>query len=372
MKILYVIGKLDVGGAEQQLLYLSKNLVKKGFDVSIFTLKKEGKLENEFIENKVNLSGKNYNKYAKFGLIPGAFDLISIMRKNNFDIVHFVLPEAYVIGAFCSFISPGIIRVMSRRSLNNYQNNYLLIRYIEKLLHKRMNLILGNSKAVCKQLEEEGVPQNKLSLIYNGVEIEKYSENVIVDETIINKNDLNLLCVANLIPYKGHIDLFNALGLIKDKINKNWSLLLAGRDDGHGIALKGLAKELDITENVKFLGEMKNIPGLIKNCDIGLLCSHQEGFSNSILECMAGGLPMVVTDAGGNAEAVIDGQTGIIIQPKSPEQIGNAILELANNESRREQMGSSAIDRIKTEFSIDKCISLYQKLYTDLINNKHS
>src|SRR3546814_21107429 len=85
---------------------------------------------------------------------------------------------------------------------------------------------------------------------------------------------------------------------------------------------------------------------------IGILCSRQEGFANSILEGMAAGLPMIVTDAGGNAEAVVDGETGRVVPPHEPKILGEAILDLVNSPETRRRMGAVGKRRISETFSL--------------------
>ena len=372
MDILYVIGKLDVGGAELHLLNVSKKLLARGHSVTIFPLKRDGVLENIFIENGIQVKGKNNNNKGKLGVILSAIQLTVCLRKHRFEIIHFFLPEAYVIGAVCTFFSPKIIRVMSRRSLNLYQNRFYFLGLVEKYLHNKMNAILGNSKAVCAELKKEGVPENKLKLIYNGIDVDRFASIHAADKNVDSsrENELTLLCVANLIPYKGHEDLIRALSLIKNDINVKWRLLLAGRDDGHGEYLTSLAKELNLESHIKLLGVVDDIPDLINHSDIGVLCSHQEGFSNSILECMGGGLPMVVTNVGGNAEAVLNDKVGLVVEPFSPELIGEAILTLIKNESLRAEMRCAAKERVRDNFSIESCVGHYENLYFNLIHKQ--
>ncbi|MDZ4057391.1 MAG: glycosyltransferase, partial [Polynucleobacter sp.] len=96
--------------------------------------------------------------------------------------------------------------------------------------------------------------------------------------------------------------------------------------------------------------------------DIGVLCSHEEGFSNAVLESMAARLPMIVTDVGGNAEAVEDGVTGYVIPPKNPVELARALQRLALDPDRR-LIGERGRERVETHFSMATCINDYLSLY---------
>src|SRR5262249_9201621 len=155
-----------------------------------------------------------------------------------------------------------------------------------------------NSRAVVAQLRDEGVPPARLGLIYNGIDPRAFN-NVPPPAEIkirlgIGEAPLVLTTVANLIPYKGHHDLLEALAGIADRLPPGWVLLCPGRDDGLGPALAQRARALNLHERVRWMGPRKDIPSILHASDIGILASHEEGFSNSILEGMAAGLPMVV------------------------------------------------------------------------------
>ena len=206
--------------------------------------------------------------------------------------------------------------IMSRRSLNNYQKrNNKFLTYLELLLHKKMIAIVGNSKKVVDQLNRiENVSRNKLYLIYNGIDLSKYSKKkseVFRRSLNISQGVVVIANVANLIKYKGHFDLLKACTLIK---SKNWILLIIGNDNQNmKISLLKFIKENKLGDNVRFLGQIDDVIKILKICDVGVLTSHEEGFSNAILEYMASSLPLVVTDIGGNREAVKNETNGYLV-----------------------------------------------------------
>ena len=144
-------------------------------------------------------------------------------------------------------------------------------------------------------------------------------------------------------------------------------MLLAGRDEGQGIKLQGLAQGAGIAENIQFLGQRADVDRLLTAADFGLLTSHEEGFSNVVLEGMAAGLPMIVTDVGGNSEAVVNGETGIVIPAHDPNAIGEAVLRLANDAELRKRLGAAGRVRVKQEFSLEKCVTAHAELYDRLL-----
>lgn len=111
-----------------------------------------------------------------------------------------------------------------------------------------------------------------------------------------------------------------------------WDLLIVGNNStGIQIELEGLASDLGIHKRVHFLGLRTDIADILSLADVSLLTSHQEGFSNAVLDGMAADLPMILTDVGGNAEAVLDGETGIVVPPHDPVSLAEAIDRMLSN-----------------------------------------
>jgi glycosyltransferase involved in cell wall biosynthesis len=214
---------------------------------------------------------------------------------------------------------------------------------------------------------DEQVKMHKLQKIYNGIDTSHYANRntrqCMRAYLNIAENDLVFIIVANLIPYKGHKDLLQALHIIQQQLPPNWRLLCVGRDSGILAQLQTLAQQLNVAKNISWLGVREDIPDLLAAADIGVLCSHEEGFSNAILEGMAAGLPMVVTDVGGNAEAVINEQTGLVVPAKNSALLAQALLKLAQNTPLAKTMGMAAQTRVQQYFSLNACVAAYEKFY---------
>lgn len=375
--ILFVLGDLDIGGAERHLAQIAPALKRDGFRPAIYVLTHKGRLAHTLEAAGVDVVAPPLSAWTRrlparlrrLLLLPlTGFALWRIMRRRQ--IVHFFLPAAYLIGGLVSLAAPAQIRVMSRRSLNDYQRRHPFAARLELWLHRRMTVILGNSRAVVEQLRAEGVPAEKLRLIYNGIDLSAFAA-LPARERVrgglgLRPDALVLIAVANLIPYKGHADLLCALANARNGLGPEWRLLCVGRDTGIGDALKAQAEALEIDDRVLWLGEREDVPALLGAADIGILCSHQEGFSNSVLEGMAAGLPMIVTEVGGNAEAVVDGQTGLVVPAHDPDGLGRAICALAADPGRRAAFGFAGRRRVETLFSLDRCVAAYEEMYQGL------
>jgi len=379
-KILYVIGNLDVGGAERHLVQNLPRLAEQGFKLSVYTITHKGKLASvledagiEVVEPCCASFLRGLPKFLQKPLLLSSsipsFCYQVLLRRPS--IIHFFLPEAYLLGGLSSLLLGRRIRIMSRRSLNRYQLKHPFLAKIERRLHAKMDAVLGNSTAVVYELQAEGVALNRLGLLYNGIDLTQFDElptrNALRKSIGLNDETLLMVCVANLIPYKGHVDLIRALGGISAQLPKSWAIAMVGRDAGTGEELRGLAESLGVGRHILWLGERSDAVALYSAADIGVLSSHQEGFSNSVLEGMAAKVAMVVTDVGGNAEAVLDGECGIVVPVRNPEVLGKAILTLANDEEMRKRMAAAGSRRVKQHFTVATCVNRYANLYSTLL-----
>ena len=376
IEIHFIVGSLDIGGAERHLSQVLPALKARGFSINVFLLSSKATLKPIFEKAGITITlGPNFDFLPTIirkpvSLITSITRLSLNFLRNRTAIHHPFLPEAYLLTAIAARLTffKGIL-VMSRRSLNNYRQRRPALK-LEKLFYGSTTMALGNSKAVVQQLYEEGFSKEKVKLIYNGIEIESFqnlpSKQELRNDLELHKDALIFIIVANIIPYKGHEDLLNAFAKISDKLPKNWHLLCVGKDSGILDKLKEQARNLGVNDHIKFLGSRTDTAELLSASDIGILCSHEEVFSNAILEAMAAGLPMVVTNVGGNAEAVQDHITGLVVEPKNPESLANALLSLALSSEKRKIYGNLGQKRVNENFTLEECVDQYENFYRQL------
>ncbi|MBL0942422.1 MAG: glycosyltransferase [Alphaproteobacteria bacterium] len=376
-----ILGSLDIGGTERHLAHVLPALVLKGWNIRILTLKAGGALETFMLKQGIEVSSPLLSdrfKYIPVFLVKLLKLLSSIkflwadFKRYPSQLTHFFLPQAYILGMFaalCARITSP--KVMSRRSLNTYQLQYPGIRWIEKKLHVHLLAILANSSAVYDQLRDlENVPVSKLKLIYNGINLEPFqaplNKQDILTSLNISSSSFIMIIVANLIPYKGHRDLLFALSMISQQLPTNWRLLCVGDPGQIGEELKEQAKALSLNQHIMWLGVRHDVPSLMRISQLGILSSHQEGFANAILEGMAAGLPMVVTNVGGNAEAVIHNKTGLVVPSQNPSALAAAILKLALDGDLARTFGQAGRLRVQENFALETCVEAYDHFYKEL------
>lgn len=332
-------------------------------------MQRGGPLEAELAAQGVRLNGP---APASFLHWPRAvLQLARFLRRERPDVVHFFLPRPYVYGSLAAELAGQRRRIMSRRSLADYQAAYPLLRNLERMLHRRTLGVIGNSQAVVDQLVLETGDARKVALIHNGIELPEpiaAAERQHIRQALqVPDETLVIAIVANLLAYKGHRDLLEALVLAQDELPQPWRVLAIGRDDGIGAELKRQAQTLNISGNISWLGERSDVGPLLAASDMFVLPSHQEGFSNALLEAMAASLPAIATAVGGNIDAVRDSDSGLLVRVKDPRGLAAAIVRLAKDPALRRRLGDAARLRVAQRFSLDFCVEQYDRLYRALI-----
>ena len=386
IKITIVIRSLERGGTETHLLRTLPIVASNDFLMSIFCFERPGELSEEMRRCGIKvvtppISG--WFTHVPLMLKPFTtmwtcvFFFLHLFRRSP-DVVHFFLPASYLMLAPISLLHVRSKKIMSRRSMNKYLEKYpKWVRKVEFFLHKKMSVVLANSRAVLKQLEYmENVPAEKLRLVYNGIdETENVSRRdfAVRADLGIKLDAVVLATVANLLPYKGYQDLIEACGFLSKSFPTlpDWHLIVIGNDSvGMKKELENLAVRLGVSQRLHFVGKRTDVNHYLAAVDIGVLVSHEEGFSNAVIEEMSAGLPMIVSDVGGNPEAVVHGETGLVVPAKAPKELAKAIAYLLQNPSVAKEMGLAGKKRVRECFSIEQSAEGYRSVYRSLGHSK--
>jgi glycosyltransferase involved in cell wall biosynthesis len=295
------------------------------------------------------------------------------IRSSEVDVVHTILPNSYLVGACAAALAGGRPLLMSRLSLNLYQQEHKLVGFIERrILHRTVDAVIGNSDAMLRDLRSEGVNRSKLHLVYNGIDVRGFANEMVDHATArrllgISNGAIVFTVVANLHPYKGHRDLLHALAALSRTWGSDWLCLFVGKDVHDCLPeLKRLCLEYGLSRNVEFLGPRTDIPAILSASDIHISASHQEGLPNNIIEAMCARLPVVATAVGGVPELVVHGQTGYLLPPQDVDRMTAALVALARAPVRRKAFGEAGYARVTSHFNIDTNVVAFESIYAGL------
>lgn len=383
IKIVYLITSLDVGGSERQLVAWVRGLPKERYECHIICLSGFGPLEEQARAAGATLYDLRYPRKRAPGTIkgstlPAAFAawlrLVKLLRRLQPDIFHTQIPACNVLGGVAGRVAGVKRMICTKLALGHYRDKSRILARLENIVDPWFDLIHCKSRAIMEDvLRREPIPPQKLRLVYNGIDLSRF-ENLPAREDVrrslaISEDRFVVGTAANLIPYKGHEEIVDALALLHER----WPCVMAlwiGRDDGIAERLFEKARALGVVDHIMFLGPRSDVPQLLPAMDVLLSASHEEGFSNVILEGMAAALPVVATNVGGNPEAVLDGETGYIVEPRNPESIAAALEKLMQDPHQARQMGEKGAQRVRAEFSYEAMIKGLEGLYEELLTLK--
>ena len=208
-----------------------------------------------------------------------------------------------------------------------------------------------------------------LKVIRNGVNIDSFSginESNLCKELNLDSNDYILICVGRLVKLKAHAILFEAVRLLNNlKINRTIKLLVVG-DGPEKELYNKIISENGLTNNVIFLGQRDDVAHLLRLSDCFVMSSLTEGLSCSIIEAMAAGLPIIVTNVGGNSELVKDGENGYLVPVNDPIEFSDKISDLISDDNKRIEFGKKSFSLAKENYSLDAMLNNYIELYDEI------
>ncbi len=225
--------------------------------------------------------------------------------------------------------------------------------------------VIANAEAVKRYcIENEQLPPGKITVVRNGIDLSRFDERALRPAGPLPPSDgvLNVAHVANLVhPVKRQEDSISALRRAKE-LGAKVRLVLVG-DGGRRSFLEAHARGLGLRDDVSFLSYRTDVPAILARCHIGVLASTHEGLSNAVMEGMASRLPMVVTDVGGNPELVKHGERGFVVPPRSPEELGARIAELARRPAEARMMGEKGRAFVEQELTLEKLVAGHEQVY---------
>jgi glycosyltransferase involved in cell wall biosynthesis len=364
IKIVYLIDQLNIGGTENQLLATVNRLDRAKFEPLLVCLRPSEYFSQCKIQCYKHLF--NVGSLASLDGLKKLIEFSMFLRKQKIDIVQTFFFDSTVFGVLSAKLARVGRTISCRRDMGFWYNPTLL--KVLRVINLMTDRILVNSRAIKDNVvEKEHVRPSKIDVLYNGIDIEpfsiKYDMVTLRSELGIPPADKIVGIVANLNRQVKRVDLFVSAAAHVLQKRKQVSFVIVG--DGHlRIQLERQASELGILNKIHFVGSQDNVIPYLQLMDIGVLTSESEGFSNSILEYMMAGLPVVCFDSGGNCELVTDKLNGLLINEQSElsDKINSA---LANEPQQLYAVMEQNLTDVQ-EFEWGSAIKRLEKYYLNL------
>jgi len=369
IKVMHVILDMGPGGAERVVLSYMKKMDRKVFEPILCVLYRAWDTEmNEAIALGIPCFHLNKKQGWDTRML---LKLIDVIRKEQIDILHLHNFSAIIYGTLAALLStrPKIIRTEHNVIVTGKSIKRRALRFLKNLLGVFHRKIIAVSDEVKQsQTQSDILFKKKYITIYNGIETgpheQVFDHSRYLDEFGFSKEDIIFGKIASMYPQKAHEILFEAIKKVTAEISGARFLIVG--DGPRSDELKQMVHKMGLDRYVIFTGIRSDVKGLLAFIDVFVLSSNWEGFPITILEAMGSGTPVVVTDVGGNREAVVNKETGYLVEHGNPEKLAIALIKIGKDEALRRRMGQNANMRLHrfftAEIMVEKTEDIYRKL----------
>jgi glycosyltransferase involved in cell wall biosynthesis len=362
ISIRFLIPTLDRSGAEKQLTLLACNLPRDRFEVEVIALTRGGPYEDELRRAGVRVTVLGKRRKLDLGALRS---LRRWLREQPPDILHSWL---FASNAYARLALPRHRRfkvVVSERCVDSWKAGWQL--WLDRRLISRTDRLLANSRSVADFYREQGVPQDLLAVIPNAV-VQPPKPTVSRMQLL---SDLSLPADVRLVGYVGRLAKQKKIETILWGIqvlrqaDEDARLLIIG-DGPEKAALQQYARDVECADFVRFLGHREDASSLLHHLDVFWLASGFEGMSNSLMEAMTCGVPVIASDIPPNRELITHGEHGFLVNLDDGVGYAQYTAKLFREPELRHQLVDAARRRMETEFSVDRMVAAHVAIYDSL------
>ena len=359
-RVLHLITRLPIGGAERLLVDVVRRLDPARFESVVCCIQAKGALAEELEGAGITVHCLNRMQSKRFDW-RAVRDLARLLRSERISLLHSHLYHANLYGRLAARLAgvPAIATVH-----NVYTRSKLHRRLLNRLLSRISARVIAVSDEVRNDLvARDGIDPGRVATIHNGIDLRRVQSALTREQARarlgIPADALAVGCIGRLEEQKGHRFLLEACAQLPDI-----RLIIAG-DGRLRRDLENQSAALGIASRTAFLGARSDVADILCALDVHVMPSLWEGLSIAMLEAMAAGLPLVISDVSGVAEAFGEEECGIRVPPRDSAALAQAMRELAKNPERRARLGEAGRRRVRAEFDIEVMLRRLTAVYED-------
>ncbi|MDQ6652352.1 MAG: glycosyltransferase [Acidobacteriota bacterium] len=378
--VLQLIDSFHQGGSERQAIQLTRLLHDSGhFRVQVACLNPDGVLRAEIEDLRLGkIPAFPLTAFYNPSAIAQLRRFARYLRSTEVQVLHTHDFYTNIFGMFAGALARVPVRIASMRETRGMRTGGQT--RLQRLAYSLSHQVVVNSESVRNELVKQGVSPDKTTVIYNGIDLQR----VTVPESSTRMDSFTrvgippsmdgqyrfVIVVANMRhEVKDYPTFLRAARRVRDAV-PNAAFLLAGEGEMMP-SLRALARELGIESCTHFLGRCESLADLLRISDVCVLSSKAEGFSNSILEYMAAGRPVVATDVGGACEAIVEGHSGHLVPAGDDETMAKRIVDLLGK-PYPSNMGANGRKIVEERFSCEAQLARTEELYYRLLSEREA
>lgn len=358
---MYLLFSFTVGGTERLVANICNQMENQNEEVHLYII-------NDLIDdNLLNTLNENIHvkllrrKVGSKDKISPLFKVAKYIKKNKIEVVHcnsFNAPELLILSKIVNSNCKVVSTIHGMGQFENIGKNKILLK------NWVCDKFIGISNAVAGDIVAAGIDEKKVARVYNGIETKKY------DCAKLKKYDENVIvigCVARIMPeLKGQDILLEAIKIVKKKHPKVMALFAGGVAESQQRdyeKLKKYVRDNSLEENVKFLGNVDNIPEFLNKIDICVVPSRSEGFGLALVEAMAMGVPCIASNIAGPREIISRTELGKLFESNDSDDLANKLENMIVDFVSEKNIFWMMKDKIKNLYSIEKMCGELKNIY---------
>ena len=361
LKTLHIDGERTWRGGEQQALYLTMGLQRRGHEVTI-ACQPASPLAERAREAGMEVVEVRMRGEADFLAVLA---LRRLIRRGGFDIVHMHTSHAHALGCVAAALARRGRTIVSRRVDFGVAKNLISgFKY-----RHGVDRFIAISEAIKKVLIDGGVAEQRIAVVHSGIDLKRFEDvppscfredlGFAPDAPVIGN-------VAHMADHKGQRYLMAAMPAVL-AAEPRARLVVVGDGELRG-ALEAQVQELDIGHAVAFTGFRTDVPQWLDFFDVFVMSSHLEGLCTSVLDALAMRRPVVASAAGGLPEIIRHEETGLLVPPKDPEALAQGILRLLRDRDLGRRLAEAGRRRVEGEFSADSMVAGTLAVYDEVVH----
>jgi sugar transferase (PEP-CTERM/EpsH1 system associated) len=373
--VLHVIHHLVIGGMENGLVNLINRMPPSEFRHGIVCIEDHSDFRNRLERDDVEVVALHRSKIGIWKLRQALYKLFrdmrpSLVHSRNLSGLDALLPARLAGVPYCVHGEHG-------RDVDDPVGDkwkFQVLRQLHSPLIDRYITVSADLKHYL--VNKVGISATRVAQIYNGVDTERFSPwrrqdngKPYLPPDFCHKNSFVIGAVGRMQPVKDHLTLVRAfirlVGMVPEGRRRLRLVII-----GNGPLWQTCQDELrtaGLAEIAWLPGARNDVPELLRTMDLFVLPSLAEGLSNTVLEAMATGLPVLATRVGGNPELLEDGVTGQLVPPENPDALAQALLDYVDDPARLTRQGSAARTRVEANFSMDAMMRGYLGVYNEVL-----
>jgi L-malate glycosyltransferase len=371
--VLQLVDSFNQGGSERQALQLTRLLCESGrFRIYLASLSSEGYLRETITDLDIgDVPIFPLQSFYDRNAVQQLRRFRQLLKSLRIDIIHSHDFYTNVFGMAGAALARTPVRIASMRETMGMRSPAQ--KRVQRLAYTLSHQIIANSNAVRDKLIKDGIDRDKVTVVYNGLSLERLATNASRSEALSRlglpaaaAQQRLISIVANMRHEVKDYPMFLRSAQHVKATVRDAAFLLAGEGELME-SLRVLGSQLGLDDSLYFLGRCDHIAELLKISDICVLSSKAEGFSNSIIEYMAAGRPVVATNVGGASEAVVDGVTGFLVPSSDDRAMAEKLILLLQNPEHATEMGRQGRAIVQEKFSCAAQLESTERLYEKLL-----